>query len=75
MFLSLICCTVFCCSVFCRRFVSMGSCVVELLQRVIVSSMINFFASFHIGNSDDKVRFNRVIKSNFVRQYAPDMKF
>ena len=39
-----------------------------------MSSTVSFFMSFRIDGSDDKVRFDRVIRSNLVRQYITDMK-
>ena len=43
---------------FCRRLVAaVGSYIVD----------DRFFVGFHIGISDDKVKFNRVIISNLVR--------
>ena len=33
-----------------------------------MSSMIGFFMGFHIDSSDDKVRSDKVIISNHVRQ-------
>ena len=49
--------------------------VADLLQRVVMSSAVSFFASFHVYNSDDKVRSDKVIKSNLVYQYIIDLKF
>ena len=49
--------------------------IANLLQWIVVSSTVNFFMSFHIANSDDKVRSNRVIGSNHVRQYATNQEY
>ena len=54
----------------------MASCfVTNLLQRVL-SSTINFFMSFHIGCSDEKVGSDKVIRSNhnLVYQDALDLE-
>ena len=37
-------------------------------------SMINFFHGFCVDNSGDKVRSDKIIRSNLVYQYAIDMK-
>ena len=50
--------------VFCRRSIA----------TVVVSSTISLFMSFRIDDSEDKVRFDRVIRSNLVRQYITDIK-
>ena len=39
---------------FCYRLV-MTCFVVDLLQWVVVSSILSFFMGFHVGSSDDKV--------------------
>ena len=49
--------------------------VADLLRRVVMSSAVSFFVSFHVYNSDYKVRSDRVIKSNLVYQYIIDLKF
>ena len=49
--------------------------ITNLFQWVIMLSTVSFFVSFHIGNSNGKVRFDRVIKSNSVSQYAADFEF
>ena len=36
--------------------------------------MINFFVSFRVTNSDDKVRSNIVIRSNLVSRYATNFR-
>ena len=47
--------------------------VINLLRRVVVSSMISFYMCFCFDNSDDNVRFDKVIKSNIVRHYATNI--
>ena len=37
-------------------------------------SMVSFFVGVRVGSSDEKVRFNKVIRSNPIRQYAANMK-
>ena len=37
-------------------------------------SMISFFISVRVGSSDEKVRSDKVIRSNPIRQYAVDLK-
>ena len=39
-----------------------------------MSSTVSFFMGFHVSGSDDKVRFNRVIKLNYVNQYDADLE-
>ena len=42
-------------SVYYRRLVA--TCFIDdLLQQVVVLSMVNFFMSFHVGNSDGKIK-------------------
>ena len=48
--------------------------VTDVLQRVVVSSTISFFVSFHIGSLDDKVQSDRVVRLNPIHQYATNMK-
>ena len=43
-----------CYGVFCCRSV-VTSFVVDLLQLIVVSSMVNLFMGFHIDNSDNRV--------------------
>ena len=73
LFLYLLCFFIFfssiCYDLFCHRFVAICF-VTDLLLRVVVLSMINLFVGFRISNSDDKIQFDRVIKSNLVRQYV-----
>ena len=53
-------------SCFCHG--SVATCfVVNLLQWVVMSSMVSFFVSFRISSSNDKVRSDIVIRSNHVR--------
>ena len=47
--------------------------MVDLLLRVIMSSIVSLFMGFH-GDSNAKVQFNNIIKSNHVRQFNTDMK-
>ena len=55
-----------CCDVFCRR--PIAACfVVDLLQWVVVSSTISSFVGFCVDSLDDKVRSDKVIRSNNVR--------
>ena len=42
--------------------------VINLLQRIVVSSIISFFVGFRIDSSYSKVRSNKVIISNPVHQ-------
>ena len=44
------------------------------LRRVVVSSRVSFFVGFRVDSSDDRVRFDRVIRSNLVRQYAVNLE-
>ena len=48
--------------------------VADLLRRLVVLSTVNFYMGFRIGNSDDKLRSDRIIKSNHVHQYAEDLE-
>ena len=41
---------------------------------VVVLSIGNFLVSFHFDSSNNKVRWYRVIRSNYVRQYGVDLK-
>ena len=56
-------------SCFCSQLV-MTCFVFDLLQQVNVSSMVSLF----VGNSYDKVRYDRVIKSNQIRPYVSDLE-
>ena len=38
--------------------------LLDLLQRMVMLSTISFFTSFGINNSNDKIRSDRVIRSN-----------
>ena len=58
---------------FCCRPVA-ACLVVDLLKQILVSVKVIFFVGFHIGNLDDKVQSDRVIRSNLVHQHAIDMK-
>ena len=60
-------------SCFYRQFVT--ECfVLDLLRWVILLLTVSFFVSFRVSNSDDKVRYYRVIISNFVYQYAANLE-
>ena len=48
--------------------------VADSLRQVVVSSTIDFFVGFRVYNSDDKVQYDRVIKSNHVRKYTIDLE-
>ena len=48
--------------------------IVNLFRWVVVWSAISLFVSFRYDNSYDKVRCDKVIKSNPVHQYAVNMK-
>ena len=39
-----------------------------------MSSMVSLFVGFCVGSSNDKLRSDRVIISNYVRQYAADLE-
>ena len=43
---------------------------VDLLRRVVVSLTVSFFVSFRVNSSDDKVRFDIVIRPNHIHQYV-----
>ena len=43
---------------------------VDLLQRVVMSSTISFFVGFRVDSSDDKVQFDKVIRSNPIHHYV-----
>ena len=36
------------------------------LKLVVVSLIVSFFMSFHVSNSDDKVRLDKFIRPNFI---------
>ena len=40
--------------------------VIELLQRVVMSSTVDFFVRLCVGSSDGKIQFDKVIRSNLV---------
>ena len=48
--------------------------VTDLLWRIIVSSTVNLFVGFRVSSSDDKVQSDKVIRSNYVHQYAADLE-
>ena len=52
----------------------MACFVADLLWQVVVSLTVSFFVDFHINSSDRKIRSDRVIRSNHVRQYAENME-
>ena len=52
---------------------SVFSC--HLLSPIVLLSMVNFFVSFYINSSNNKIRFNKIIKSNNIRQYIIDTEF
>ena len=55
-------------SCFCHRLTAMCF-VIDLLRRVVVSSIVSLFVGFYIGSSNDKVQSDRVIRSiNQVHQ-------
>ena len=47
---------------------------IDLLRRAVVLLTVSFFIGFRVGSSDDKVRFDMVIRSNSVCQYATDLE-
>ena len=51
---------------FCRQPI-VACFVVDLLQRMVVLSTISSFVGFCVDNLDDKVRSDKIIKSNNVR--------
>ena len=48
--------------------------VANLVQRVIVLSMVIFFVGLRIDSSDDKIRSDIIIKSNHVYLYVADLE-
>ena len=53
------------CGMFCHQFVT--TCFfVDLLRSVVMSLTVIFFVDFHVGNSNEKNRSDRVIKSNQI---------
>ena len=67
-FLSSTYCGVFCCQLVVACFFT------NLLGQVVVSSMVNFFVGFRVNSSNDKIRSNRVIRSNHIHQYVVDLE-
>ena len=58
---------------FCHRLV-IKCFVINLLRRVVMSSIVSFFMGFHVINSDNKVRSDRAIKSNHICQYGAHLE-
>ena len=50
---------------FCCQFITICF-VVNLLQRIVISSTIDFFMGFCVYNLNDKVRSDEDIKLNYV---------
>ena len=62
-----------CYRVFYRRLVMMCF-VADFLWWIVMSSTISLFVRFHDYNLYDKIRSDRVIRSNHVRQYATNLE-
>ena len=44
--------------------------VADLLRQVVISSTVGFFVVFHVGSSDAKALFDKVIISNYDHHCA-----